>query len=255
MSLDNIDIQEEVNKWSVRLDFQDCLGAKRKEYLNKKPFPHVTIDDFLPSFLAEAVHDTFPALDDPIWEDKGSHFQVTGGVASKYELGHIGSFPQPIRTAFEEFLFCPKFVDFVSTVTGIPDLYADQELKGGSLSGGLNAVEKGGLLVRHADFNFSKELKMYRAVNVLLYLNKDWSVEDGGNLDLWDRDLVGPPKTVISRLNRCLIFATNSDTYHGYERVLTDRTRKSINLYLYTKEPSPEVEAIPRKTDWRPVLT
>ena len=147
MSLDNIGIQGEVNKCSLRLDFQDCLGVKRKEYLNSKPFPHISIDDFLPSFLAEAVHDTFPALDDPIWEDKGSHFQVTGGVASKYELGHIGSFPQPIRTAFEEFLFCPKFVDFVSTVTGIPDLHADQELKGGSLIVGLNAVEKSVLLV------------------------------------------------------------------------------------------------------------
>lgn len=190
---------------------------------------------------------------DPVWVDKGSHFQVADGVASKYELGDLGSFSQPIMTAFREFFFCQKFIDFVSAVTAIPNLHADQEFRGGSLSGGLNATGKGGVLVRHADFNFSNILGMYRAVNVLLYLNKDWSIEDGGNLDLWDRDLAGPPCTVISRFNRCLIFATNSDTYHGYDRVLTDRTRKSINLYFYTKSPAPKVDLIPRKTDWRPV--
>ena len=224
-----------------------------EKYITAQPFPHIVIDNFLPSDLAKEVLLQFPALNDDVWRERGSHFVVPGGVANKYELGHLPSFPAPIKRAFEDFLLHPEFVEFVSKLTGIPHLYADSDLKGGSLSGGLNAVEKGGSLIRHSDFNFSSDILMYRAVNVLLYLNQSWSAEDGGNLDLWDKDLQGPPKTIISSFNRCLIFATNSETFHGYNKVTTDKIRRSINLYLYTKEPAARVGEAPHKTIWRPI--
>ena len=247
-------LQEDVESWIRQHGFRNEAEKWRDTYHERKPFPHIVIEDFLPTGLAEDILQTFPALDNPIWSDRGSHFVVPGGVASKYELGHKPSFPTSIRNAYDKFFFNPVFIKFVSEVTGIADLHFDYEFQGGSLSGGLNAVEKGGLLVRHADFNFSNDLNMYRAVNILLYLNKDWSLHDGGNLDLWDKDLKGPPTTVVSSFNRCLIFATNSDTFHGYEQVLGENVRRSLNLYLYTKSPAPRVEHTPRKTDWRPTI-
>mmetsp|Transcript_11063 Transcript_11063/g.31315 ORF Transcript_11063/g.31315 Transcript_11063/m.31315 type:complete len:243 (-) Transcript_11063:2923-3651(-) len=216
------------------------------------PFPHVIIENFLPQDVAENALRSFPALKDPVWSEHGKFYTVPGGIARKYELGHKPSFGDDINTVFYKFLFSKQFLQFVSDVTGIDELYIDSEFAGGVRSGGLNAVEKGGMLIRHVDFNFSNEIKKYRAVNVLLYLNKNWSLADGGNLDLWDKDLLGPPKTVISSFNKVLIFATNSETNHGYNEVKGNRIRRSINLYFFTKYCPPKVQERPHKTDWKP---
>lgn len=242
----------DVVTWCDGHGFETKLDSWRNQYSSASPFPHLVIDDFLPNALAEEVVRTFPALSDRVWQTKGSFYTVPGGVARKYELGHKPSFPDAIKETFDKYLFSNKFLHFVSELTGIADLYFDAEFIGGPRSGGLNAVEKGGMLVRHVDFNFSSELNKYRAVNILLYLNKDWSISDGGNLDLWDQQLEGPPVTVTSTFNRCLIFATNSTTYHGYNKVLSDTIRKSINLYFYTIECPLHVDKQPHKTEWNP---
>ena len=242
-----------IEDWIDFHGFETHLEKWKNNYNKGHPFPHIVIDNFLPTDIANQVEQSFPHIDLPVWKDHGIHYTIKGGIASKYELGHKPSFPISIANLYDKFLFNLKFVNFVENITNISNLHFDADFVGNSRSGGLNAVKKGGMLIRHADFNYSNDLKLYRAVNVLLYLNKNWKLEDGGNLDLWDKEMKGPPTSIIPIFNRCLIFATNSQSYHGYNEVLTENIRKSLNLYYFTKLPAVLVSSEPKKTDWKPL--
>ncbi len=84
----------------------------------------------------------------------------------------------------------------------------------------------------------TKPLNLERRVNVLIYLNKNWSIfEYGGQLELWDTAMTGSRVSVVPEANRCVIFNTRSDTYHGNPNPIAHpagTTRKSIALYYYT---------------------
>src|SRR5262245_46442302 len=75
------------------------------------------------------------------------------------------------------------FVEFLEELTGIHGLIADPHLRGG----GLHEIRRGGTLGVHADFNVYTRLKIFRRLNLLIYLNRDWQDDWGGHLELWDR--------------------------------------------------------------------
>ena len=243
--------EEPVQLWSLGHGFSTNLLEWKRLYAAAKPYPHLVIDDFLPRSLAEEILSSFPADTDPVWDQHGSRFIVEGGIAQKRELSHKPSFPRGVKIAYDQFLFSSEFKRFLSDLTG-QDLYVDVEFHDGPRSGGLNAADPGSALLRHIDFNYSSMLGMYRSINVIIYLNKDWSIDDGGNLELWDAELLGPPEVIIAKFNRCLIFETNSKTYHGYGAVTSDRARSSLNLYFYAPECPRDVDTNPHRTIWRP---
>ena len=41
----------------------------------------------------------------------------------------------------------------------------------------------------HVDFNYIEDRKLFRRMNILVYFNKDWQDEWGGNIELWDEDV------------------------------------------------------------------
>ena len=89
----------------------------------------------------------------------------------------------------------------------------------------------------HADFNKHPLLNLDRRVNLLLYLNKNWKKEWGGNLELYSKgDLKNPAIEIEPLYDRCVIFNTTSSTYHGHPKKLSclnNIIRKSIALYIF----------------------
>jgi len=72
---------------------------------------------------------------------------------------------------------------------------------------------------------------------MLIYLNKNWDPDFGGNLELWDRGMTSKVDSIAPLFNRCVIFNTDADSYHGHLDPLntpSEITRKSIALYYYT---------------------
>ena len=133
------------------------------------------------------------------------------------------------------------FVDFLETLTGIKGLIPDPHLVGG----GLHQIKPGGMLKVHADFNWHQRLLLDRRINLLIYLNEDWEESYGGHLELWDEHMNRSEKQILPIFNRCVIFSTTSNSYHGHPTPLTcppERTRKSLALYYYSNgRPSDEV--------------
>jgi hypothetical protein len=72
---------------------------------------------------------------------------------------------------------------------------------------------------------------------LLVYLNKDWQDGYGGHLELWDKTGKRRVHRIAPLFNRCVIFNTNKDSYHGHPDPLAapeHLTRKSMALYYYT---------------------
>lgn len=197
-----------------------------EDYSAANPFPHAVIDNFLPHEMAEAMLEHFPEeikINDKVYE-KGY------GGTHKRQISPLDC-DAYVRAAFSFFNSAPM-LQFVEGLTGIKGLLPDPYFSGG----GLHEVSAGGLLGIHADFQVNESLQLYRRVNVLIYLNHDWEDEYGGMLELWDRSMQAKQISVAPIFNRCVIFNTDSDSFHGHPDPLktpSHITRKSIALYYY----------------------
>lgn len=196
-------------------------------YCFAEPFPHIVIDNFLPQSLIDEIVDIFPA--EKLADDKFYEYDYAGLHKRQILPESCG---ERVRRIFHFFNSAPV-LQFLEGLTTIESLVADPYFYGG----GFHEIARGGKLGVHADFRIHKQLHLNRRINMLIYLNKDWRPEYGGNLELWDREMKSAVETVAPVINRCVIFNTDADSYHGHPDPLTTPPgvlRRSIALYYYT---------------------
>lgn len=209
------------------------LPVISRQYQEAGPYPHIVLEDFLNPEILDKCNEEFDALSTADGWINYVHFNE-----KKRGLNKLEQLPPNIRHAINE-LNSPEFLKFLSELTGIKNLQKDDHLEGG----GIHQSGKGGYLNIHADFTVHPHHRNWqRRVNVLVYLNKDWEDEWGGRLELWDRKMTACEKKVSPVFNRCVIFNTDADSYHGHPEPMTcpeDRFRRSIALYYYSIEKNP----------------
>jgi len=195
-------------------------AAKHAAYVAADPFPHIVIDDFLPPAILETVLDEFPGPDAIDWK---RFKDGTGRKLATRDEAQMG--PRTLALLHE--LNSSRFLRVLEALTGIDGLIPDPHLEGG----GLHQIERGGFLKVHADFNKHEKLGLDRRLNLLLYLNKDWREEFGGHLELWSPDMKRCAHRVLPLFNRCVVFSTTDNSFHGHPEPLTcpeGASRKSI---------------------------
>ena len=196
-------------------------------YCFAEPFAHMVLEDFLPEPVARLALDHFPR--EALRSDR------------VFEMGYAGLHKRQIlpeecdasaRGLFHFFNSRPmlEFLEGLTTIQGlIPDPYFN--------GGGYHETGRGGKLGIHADFRVNEQLHLHRRLNVIVYLNDDWKAEWGGSLELWDRAMTAKQREVAPLFNRCVIFSTDANSYHGHPDPLTTPEnvfRRSIALYYYT---------------------
>lgn len=209
------------------------LPELSSRYQHASPYPHIVLENFLdPEVLNDCI-DEFNKLNETDGWINYKHYNEKKRGLNKLEL-----LPETIKGTINE-LNSPEFLEFLSNLTGIKDLRKDDQLEGG----GIHQSGKGGFLNIHADFTVHPHHRNWqRRVNVLVYLNKDWQEEWGGKLELWDTQMKACEVKVLPVFNRCVIFNTDADSYHGHPEPMTcpeDRFRRSIALYYYSVEDKP----------------
>lgn len=197
------------------------------KYRTGTPFPHVVIDGFLNSEVAESILSVFPPVNSEGWINY-YHYNE-----NKYGLNKKELLPFQIVETID-YLNSDAFIAKLEQFTGIKRLIADSSLEGA----GIHQSEKGGFLNIHADFQTHPHHRNWiRRINLIVFFNKDWKPEYKGELELWSQDIRKCEVKVPPVFNRAVIFNTDEKSYHGFPDKIDfpdGETRKSIALYYYS---------------------
>ena len=215
------------------------FGELRNSFLNALPFPYLVADDFLQD--SEILSKSFPEIGWNGWHALGDTYQHNKFTCSNPDL-----FPKELSEIIDE-LSSPRFLNFLEKVTGIEKLIPDPYLEGG----GLHLSTGGGILSPHTDFHIYERLGLYRRINLILYLNENWVVGDGGELELSVPGDLTPIALVEPMQGRIVLFQTDDLSVHGFRNpVRLGTERRSIALYYYTSEET-SIFSGDQTTRWR----
>ncbi len=209
---------------------QHITYQAKADYANAEPFPFVVIDDFLEWSDAEELYCTFPNRDE-------TFYKYQNCFENKFAQDRVDKLPHRFATQLL-FMNSGPFVSLMAKLTGIEGLLSDCFMRGG----GAHVIERDGFLDIHSDFGISPKTGLYRRLNALLYLNKNYLSSQGGSLELWSTDMSRCVQSIEPRFNRFVLFETSATSYHGHtSRWTGDEPRRSVALYFYTSTP-PEKE-------------
>lgn len=186
------------------------------------PVRHCVIDDLLPVEIAEAVFAAFPSAE-VLYARSSLRERKRIGV----ELERYDSLMAEILFAFQQ----SAVRDVVSRITGLSDLQADPTL----YASGLSAMEQGDFLNPHLDNSHDGDQERYRVLNLLYYVTPGWKLENGGNLELWDRG-VTQSRTVEARCNRLVLMSTDQSSWHSVNKVLIPGRRTCVSNYYFSQK-------------------
>ncbi len=198
----------------------------QKNFATSGPIGHFAIDDVLPPDLALRIRAAFP---------------VSNAMKTRHslrELKFIAAQMDRYNRLLEEAIYAfqdPRIVRLVGEITGLPALEPDDHL----YAGGISMMVQGHFLNPHLDNSHDKERQRYRVLNLLYYCSPNWSLECGGNLELWPEGPQGQPITVESRFNRLAVMVTHRQSWHSVSSVHSDEARCCVSNYYFSHR-SPE---------------
>lgn len=183
-------------------------------------FRYCYVDNLLPADVAERIYRAFPAPE--------NMRLMSSFRERKYTSKNFDGF-DPILKDVTFALQDPRVIQIVEKITGIAQQIADPTL----YAGGLSMMGKGHFLNPHIDNSHEASRRYYRTLNLLYYITPGWSLENGGNLELWD-NRVRRQVTVESRFNRLVIMETNPWSWHSVSRVRIEGVRCCVSNYYFS---------------------
>jgi len=207
------------------------------QYQTCYPFPHIIIDNFFDELFLEKSIDELKKYASWGWDPYNNSHQINK-MFTPWCDNNISELQSqcPITFFILNYLNSPNVLKYLEELTGIKNLIPDLSYNGG----GVHKIMRGGNLSIHADFSMHNSTKLYRRINLLLYLNKNWEYEWEGCLELWSKDMSICAANILPIFNRVVIFNTTDEALHGHPEPLNtpeNIDRLSIALYYYTNEP------------------
>jgi len=211
----------------------EVLAAKyQNAYRQAKPFPHTVIDNFLPANVLEQILDEFSTVKPLDWTtgDRTIENTALGKTKNKNELPLAAKTSHTTHWLLHQ-LSSEIFISFLEKLTSVEGLLPNPLIE----TDGFYPLAANRSLKTQADFACYAN-KLDRKLTLLIYLNKDWKEEYGGQLELWNAEMSHCEKKILPMFNRCVIFSTTDFSYHGHPEPLNcpaHETRKSLSLYYY----------------------
>ncbi len=207
----------------IYLDHKKVLQLK-KDFETAKPCKYVVLPNFLTEEFATSLYENFPKMNSLKVKRKSLN-------ENKNEDYHFERF-HPNFLIIKKALANPDFIKNVELITGLTGLVTTDD----ALGAGVHQGGNGSYVDVHIDSNYNSMENLWRRLNLLVYLNKEWKSEYGGALELWDRKMTKCETTVPCDWNRAIIFLTDETTPHGYGKITVPEgeTRKSFYTYYST---------------------
>lgn len=181
---------------------------------------YCVIDNLLPSDIAKSISRAFP--------NPESMRLMNSFREKKYTSKSLDKF-DPLVSEITFAIQDPRVIAVVEKITGIKDQIPDSSL----YAGGLSAMIKGHYLGPHIDNSHDGSRTYYRTLNLLYYVTPDWSLENGGNLELWDEG-VRNNATIVSHFNRMAIMETTPASWHSVSEVRVESIRTCVSNYYFS---------------------
>lgn len=196
------------------------------------PFPHRVVDEFWPDHVLSDVAEEFPDSEHPGWR------RYANAQEGKFE-GPPAIWGEVTRSLFDSIA---ELAEPLGKAFGIPGLTME------TIGGGYHLIPPGGRLAVHTDFNVSPDSHLYRRLNLIIYLNRDWD-DPGGCLELWDEHR--RTKAIVPEFGRMVVFETSDRSWHGHPKPTEHRWRRSVAAYFFSPEPAPGY-SVEHSTIWHP---
>jgi len=136
---------------------RDLAKTSHEVYRNAQPYPHIVLDNFFDPALLDLILEEFPKPDQIKWQQFDNEREIKLASAAEASFG-------PVTRLLLYHLNSITFLEFLSEVTGIPNLIPDPTFNGG----GLHQIVPGGKLGIHADYNKHGDYQLDRRLNLLL---------------------------------------------------------------------------------------
>lgn len=197
----------------------------KQQYNTASPCKHLVLDNFLDQELADRLFSNFPSLESLNVKRKSLN-------ENKAEDYHFERW-DPSFSELREVVGSEDFYKWMRELTGIEGLKTTRD----SLGSGVHQGGNNSYVDVHVDVNMNPEAGLWRRVNLLIYLNKEWKEEYGGHLELWDKEMKTMHHQVLPSHNRAIIFYTDDNSPHGVTKVTCPEgeSRKSFYTYFYTE--------------------
>jgi len=211
----------------------------RDAFVHANHFKHVMIENFFEPSFADQLLTDFPSFDSRLARNE---YGDIGGKAVNTKIREIS----PVYQRQYAVISSKPFLEFMSRLSGIPDLLIDPKMFGG----GTHDNRHGQELDPHVDFNYDESEQLHRRLNLIVYLNKEWETEWGGALEIHSNPRRPQENQIESfdpLFNRAVMFETNEYSWHGFPKIDLPEdkrhlSRKSLSIYLYTKDrPAEEI--------------
>lgn len=193
-------------------------------YKSKKEIGFFYVDDLLPEDLVNAIYKSFPQLSET---KQRKNIREHKYVA--YQMDKYNPLLEEVIYAFQD----KNVVRIVSEVCCLKSILPDDNL----YAGGMSLMSKNNYLSPHLDNSHDKDRQLWRVLNLLFYVTPDWKLENGGNLELWNKGLKESPIIIESRFNRLVVMATHQESWHSVNKVVVDKVRCCVSNYYFSETP------------------
>lgn len=217
--------REEISKFILSKFKNITFEYLGNQYAESGPINHIVIDELLPQEIALNLNDIFPPE---------SELNLLKGIQ---EYKFVGVDFSKSQTLIEECIYSfqhPAVIDAISKITRIKDLLGDPEL----YAGGISSMSEGCFLNPHIDNSHDRNMENFRRLNLLYYVNKNWSGDDGGgDLMLYPKGIRKGEIQIPCKFNRLVIMRTDNRSLHGVKKITTKyNRRKCISNYYFSKQ-------------------
>jgi len=209
---------------SIALQLATNRDRLRAAWESSAPVRHFTLDDLLPAGEALEIFRRMPGTD-RLTKKKSLRESKWVGV----DLERYDPIVGACLLAFQD----PRVLKEIAAITGIDGMRGDPSL----YASGVSLMEQHDFLNPHLDNSHDGDQREYRVLNLLYYVSPEWTLENGGNLELWTSKL-DTPNVVLSKFNRMVVMETSAASWHSVQPVRADARRYCISNYYFAPHPA-----------------
>jgi hypothetical protein len=226
-----INLNEIINK-----DMLTSAGVKamRQQFQTNTPFPHLVIDRLFSPKLLELMYAEFDEMNWNDWRVAATAEEIKRGSLPNATFG-------PAAQIYFQTIASGRFIDILKQITRIDGLVCDTEL----YNGGLHEIPNHGRFHVHTDFTHHPVTNLDNRLVLITYLNEGWIEDDGGLLELWDKETNACARTVVPLIGRTILLYQSALSLHGVSLTTKARgakPRRSAACYYYSNGREDESE-------------